>query len=197
MTVARTSVTHPLEIATLNLSEGGAIGVTFCPGKQQSRAMSGAWARDRDVDVARIRAWGAKALITLTTATELRALGVPELGEAIGRAGLEWHHLPIRDMAAPDRAWEAQWQVVALPIHRALSSGARVVVHCKGGLGRAGTVAARLLIDRGVAPTAAIEAVRQARPGAIETRAQETYLHNAPVGPFSPPRIGGTSRSGA
>lgn len=49
-------------------------------------------------------------------------------------------------------------------------------MHCKGGLGRAGTVAARLLIEFGQAPEDAIACVRAARPGAIETHQQETYL---------------------
>ncbi len=37
-------------------------------------------------------------------------------------------------------------------------------------------MAARLLIDSGVAASDAIEQVRTARPGAIETRQQEAYL---------------------
>jgi hypothetical protein len=44
--------------------------------------------------------------------------------------------------------------------------------HCKGGLGRAGMMAARLLVELGVAPEQAIRDVRCARPGAIETPAQ-------------------------
>jgi hypothetical protein len=45
-----------------------------------------------------------------------------------------------------------------------------------GGLGRAGTVAACLLIESGVAPSEAIRKVRTARSGAIETREQERYI---------------------
>lgn len=51
-----------------------------------------------------------------------------------------------------------------------------MVVHCRGGLGRAGTVGARLLVELGVTPAEAIQRVRQARPGAIETRQQERYV---------------------
>ena len=44
----RTSLTHPLAIAELPVGErGGAIGVTFAPGKYQEVAMTGAWARHR------------------------------------------------------------------------------------------------------------------------------------------------------
>ena len=56
-------------------------------------------------------------------------------------------------------------------------NGEDVYVHCKGGLGRAGTIAARLLVELGVSPKQAIADVRAARPGAIQTREQERYVH--------------------
>lgn len=56
------------------------------------------------------------------------------------------------------------------------------MVHCKGGLGRAGTIAARLLVELGTDPSDAISKVRGVRTGAIETSAQERYvLSHAPV----------------
>ena len=45
-----------------------------------------------------------------------------------------------------------------------------------GGLGRAGTIASRLLIELGTAPNEAVAAVRSVRPGAIETSAQLEYV---------------------
>ena len=61
-------------------------------------------------------------------------------------------------------------------LHARLRDGFNVLVHCKGGLGRAGTIAARLLIELGMAPQMAVGVVRQARPGAIETSGQERYV---------------------
>ena len=53
----------------------------------------------------------------------------------------------------------------AAPFVRAiLRAGFNVLVHCKGGLGRAGTVAARLLVELDWAPADAIAAVRAVRP---------------------------------
>ncbi len=43
--MAKTSATHPLQIGELGL-RNGRLGLTFCPGKQQPGALSGAWAHD-------------------------------------------------------------------------------------------------------------------------------------------------------
>ncbi|WP_313642674.1 protein-tyrosine phosphatase family protein [Stenotrophomonas sp.] len=61
---------------------------------------------------------------------------------------------------------------------RELIAGRKIVVHCKGGLGRAGTVATMLLLDTGAALDGdeAIQMARQVRPGAIETSAQEDFI---------------------
>jgi ADP-ribosyl-[dinitrogen reductase] hydrolase len=51
-----------------------------------------------------------------------------------------------------------------------------ILVQKYGGAYRAGTIAARLLIELGMEPTKAIEHVRAARPGAIETNDQEKFV---------------------
>jgi protein-tyrosine phosphatase len=61
-----------------------------------------------------------------------------------------------------------------------LRSGGNVLVHCRGGLGRAGMIAARLLVEEGVPPETAMTAVRAARPRAIETPAQERWVRRSP-----------------
>lgn len=176
MTLPRTSMTHPLRIDAVAVPGGGQIGITICPGKQQAHALTGAWARDLMTDLQAIQAWGATAVISLIEEHEFAELGVAALGPSVNGIGLAWYHLPIADMQAPGPAWESHWSASGPRIRRILSGGGRVVVHCKGGLGRAGTVAARLLIEFGSAPEEAIARVRAARPGAIETAHQERYL---------------------
>ena len=61
-------------------------------------------------------------------------------------------------------------------IRARLSIGEHIVVHCRGGLGRAGTVAACILVSDGMEATAAIKLVRTSRPGDIETRGQEAFV---------------------
>jgi ADP-ribosyl-[dinitrogen reductase] hydrolase len=49
-------------------------------------------------------------------------------------------------------------------------------MHCYAGLGRTGTIAARLLVEHGMRPDVAIAQVRKIRPGSIETLEQEDYV---------------------
>jgi len=173
MTKARTSHSHPLQIAEVRASPAhGRIGITFCPGKQDPMAATGAWARNLDVDLDAIAAWGARLVLTLVEPAELRTLAVANLGQEVERRGMDWRHLPIADFSVPGEAFEAEWRLQGREIRQLLRSGADVLVHCKGGLGRAGMMAARLLVELGMPPDDAIRAVRSARKGAIETPAQ-------------------------
>jgi ADP-ribosyl-[dinitrogen reductase] hydrolase len=163
-------------IATLPLPTGGRIGVTFCPGKHDDHGMSGSWARDLDVDLKVIVDWGASTLVTLVETHELEYLRVPNLGPSAQALGLVWHHLPIRDVSVPDASFEAAWESVGAELRDRLQRGESLVVHCRGGLGRAGTIAARLLVELGELPAKALEQVRAVRPGAVETHEQERYV---------------------
>ncbi|WP_218628302.1 cyclin-dependent kinase inhibitor 3 family protein [Variovorax sp. dw_954] len=171
----RTSISHPLHIATVPL-ECGAIGLTLCPGKQGASEFGAPWQRDLKADLDKIVHWGAAAVVTLVEVHELRSLGVPELGARIRDRGIQWHHLPIRDLEVPDEVFEAKWPAAVAQLRQTMAAGQRVLVHCRGGLGRAGTVAACLLVEHGVAPTQAIERIRRVRPHAIETPAQARYV---------------------
>ena len=66
---------------------------------------------------------------------------------------------------------------------RSLRRRLDVLVHCRGGLGRAGTIAARLLIELGVEPAKAIEDVRAVRPGSDRnTTIKQTFVKGIGTG---------------
>ena len=173
----KTSLTHPLQIAAISAGAAfGRVGITFCPGKYDRQALSGYWDRDLSLDLDAIRDWGAAAVVTLLKPRELTLLRVERLGEEVLRRRMLWFHLPIVDVSTPDEGFERHWEVSGDEIRTLLRSGRDVVVHCRGGLGRAGTIGARLLIELGMEPATAIRQVRAVRPGAIETREQEKYV---------------------
>jgi ADP-ribosyl-[dinitrogen reductase] hydrolase len=177
MMVIKTSESHPLRVDFVKpLSAPGKIGMTLCPGKHQDDGISGKWRRDLASDIRSIIDTGATALVTLVESHELDYLHVPHLGQQCQGAGLEWHHLPIEDQCAPDEPFELLWAQVGVKLRTSLRDGEVFVLHCMGGLGRAGTIAARLLVELGESPESAIERVRDARRGAIETRVQEDYV---------------------
>lgn len=173
MAPARTSQTHPLQIAEIRASPShGRIGITFCPGKHDRFAHTGAWERDLGSDLDAITEWGAKLVLTLVESTELTALNVPHLGQEIRDRSIKWRHLPIADYSVPNDAFEQQWVTQGREIREMLRNGNDVLVHCKGGLGRAGMIAARLLVELGMDSEEAIRSVRRERKGAIETPSQ-------------------------
>lgn len=186
----RTSLTHPLQIACVQAHpDYGRIGITFCPGKKQPSAMTGGWDRDVCTDVDVIAASGASAVVTLIEDHEMTSLQVEDLGVAVRRRQMDWYHLPIVDVSTPCPRFEKDWVRVGESLRARLREGFDVVVHCKGGLGRAGTIASRLLVELGVAPADAVDQVRAVRPGALETAAQVVHVHRiAPIAEHQPDR---------
>jgi ADP-ribosylglycohydrolase len=96
---------------------------------------------------------------------------------------MEWHHLPIVDVSIPDEDFEIAWAYSGLRLREHLRAGRNVVVHCRGGLGRSGTIAGRLLVEMGWDANEAINAVRAQRRGSIETSSQEAYVRSTSLLP--------------
>lgn len=170
-----TSLSHPLRIDAVPAG-AGFIGMTFCPGKKQPNGITAWWDRDLDADLKALLDWKADALVTLIEDQEFDELEVGELGAKARALGLQWMHLPIVDGAAPDERLRAAWPRDGEALRRILRDGGRVVLHCKGGLGRTGTIAVQLMMELGEPLDDAIRKVRAARRGAIETVEQERYL---------------------
>ena len=147
------------------------------PGKQQPGAATGAWSRDLALDLDAIERWGAAAVLTLVEKDELARLEVPleTLRDAVQARHMGWHWYPLKD-GTPEALFGGAWGIVGPELRDLLRAGFAVLVHCKGGLGRAGTMAAQLLAELGMDQERAIQVVRAVRPGAIENQAQQRHV---------------------
>ncbi len=173
----KTSLTHPLQIDHVRPhSDMGLIGMCLCPGKKQPETEARSWDRDITLDIQTIRAWNAVAVLTLLEEQDMHDLEVSDLGTQISDAGMTWYHLPIKDYAPPTAHFEEQWQTVGKDLRLFLKAGDNILIHCNAGLGRSGTIAAKLLIELGLEAKDAVNKIRQARPGAIETTEQLNYV---------------------
>jgi ADP-ribosyl-[dinitrogen reductase] hydrolase len=178
MFTAKTSETHPLQIQSVTPpGTSGRIGMTFCPGKKQPDAMTGPWDRDLNLDLRAIVEWGGQVLVSLIEDHEFAMLGVEALPEYSRRHRIDWVHLPIQDGGIPTEHFEARWETTGGALRHRITAGESIVLHCKGGLGRTGMIAARLLVEMGVGPATAITQVRAARRGAVETDEQERHVY--------------------
>jgi ADP-ribosyl-[dinitrogen reductase] hydrolase len=173
-----TPFTGPLVIDGVDTPGGGRIGMMHCPGRCVGQGPLRPWGRDLATDLAAIDAWGADILLTLVETKELATLGVPNLPLAASHWGFIWRQMPIPDYQRPNRTALIAWDQHGPEILSLLQRGGRLAIHCAAGLGRTGTVAAKLLVALGLSPDAAIASVRAARPGTIETADQEDFVRN-------------------
>lgn len=158
-----------LTIAEIAAPIPGRLAICPLPGKDG----------DLERDLAAIRLWKADLVVSLAETDEMARAGAATLPRRIGDMGIAHHHFPIRDFDVPSLD-DAGWPPLSKILHEALAAGRSVLFHCMGGKGRSGMIAMRLMIEAGVDPEAALTAIRAARPGAVETAAQEVWAVEGP-----------------
>ncbi len=157
------------------MSEG--FGIDFLPLGAGTLGLCSLPGRDGDPadDLARIAAFRPALVVSLTVVEEMAAHGVADLPDRLAEAGINWRHFPVCDFDVPPPEADPVWRAVATEVRGTLDAGGRVLIHCNAGRGRTGTVALRLMIEAGEDPSDALARLRAARPGTVETPAQQCW----------------------
>jgi protein-tyrosine phosphatase len=157
--------THPYD--ALLLPDGGKLIFTPCPGTKGVGLAAA---------VEQLHQAGAHAVISMTPSDELAKLDVPALPEAVARADMRWFQFPIEDDAAPGPDFEQAWTAYRDAVMSLVSRHSGIAIHCRGGSGRTGFMAALILREMGMDGTRADALVKGLRPNALKLPAHTDYL---------------------
>ena len=174
-----TSESHPILVDFLPDEVGtpGRLDMTFAPG-MWAESVRGRWERDLAADLRALEEeYETDVLVSLMEDHEYHGYQIPELLEQDRLGGVEILRFAIQDMGVPREAESERFETTIREIVQRLEQGQNVVVHCRGGLGRTGTVAACVLVALGKhSADEAIAVVREARKGTVQTREQEDFV---------------------
>ncbi len=128
-------------------------------------------------------------LVSLLDETEEPPNYDPKMAQGLG---YRRYSIPILDFHAPTIGQLFKFRILM----ELVSPESKVLIHCQGGIGRTGTMGAAYWILKGMTPEAALERVRKARSGAVETADQENVLRefaarlrDLPRPPEPPPEL--------
>jgi|GEM_PF-423880 len=173
----RTSETDPINVNWLpNQGTKGEVGLTFAPGKHTQSKSGSPWERNLAQDLDRLRdQHGIDVLVCLIEDRELQRLKIPNLVKEAEARGIAVHRLPIPDGGAPPTDSGVE-EIVAV-IRNAAQAGKKVLIHCQGGLGRAGTIGGSFLRACGVRAEEALRILVETRgPNCPENEEQREFV---------------------
>ena len=153
----------------LYLVSGSWSGTLYLSG----RPRGGDWLPD---EISGWRRTGIDTVVSLLTSEEERGLDLTSEASEARKHGMSFLSCPIADRQTPTSPSTVPDLLDTIQLD--LRTGKAVLVHCRQGIGRAGLIAASLLIQNGVKPEWAIRQLTAARGVSIpETPDQEKWIY--------------------
>ncbi len=158
-------IMHPFDILTLD--NGAQLILTPCPGTKDASLSD---------SLKSLKEAGAQVVVTMMPTTELVENQADALPSLCAELGMDWYHLPVEDGCAPETPFVQAFALQKAILLDLIESGATIVIHCHGGSGRTGLMAAILMLELGYAPAQIKAQIQHLRPKALTSPVQVSYL---------------------
>lgn len=143
----------------------GFIAIMAYPGKEQDAASA----------IASLANDGIRQVVSLLEPAEAAALGLEGEAQLVAAESMRFVSFPIPDMGLP--ASVCAFARLARDLYRQVDAGVNTLLHCRGGVGRSGLLAAAVLLHCGMDPRQACEWVTRLRGLRVpETSEQGAWL---------------------
>lgn len=127
-------------------------------------------------EVQRFVAAGVEVVASCLELPEAAAIGLAGEGAALKSADIGFVHHPIPDFGTPVDA--PSTDAIVSKLADLLRAERTVAVHCRGGIGRASTLAGCVLVNLGVGAEEAMDRISAARGLRVpETQGQRLWVH--------------------
>ena len=158
-------MSHPFDILTLD--NGSRLIFTPCPGTKGTSVAEA---------IQVLKDAGAQAMVTMMTADELAERQAQSIPDWCDTLSISWFHLPVSDSCAPELPFEQAFAMQQNALITLLNNKTTIVIHCHGGSGRTGMMAAILMLAIGYKPGQVKSEIQRIRPNSLKSQVQVNYL---------------------
>ena len=150
------------------------VGISWCPGKfsEKQGSTKKLWS-----DLKSLKEQKIDVIISLASTKEIESLGIAGFNENLQRFGFIHYMEAIEDFSVPAINRTKSVRDLVGIIFNLLTENKNVLIHCNAGLGRSGIIVALLIKFIG-GDEDSVSYLRKFRPGAVETKEQESFVRN-------------------
>ncbi len=152
---------------SIYIENGARIILTPCPGTKSV---------ELNESLKDLKQAGTTVLLTLMSDEEMTENQIEFIPQLCKQQQITWLQLPIVDDDVPNKVFENKWKQYQVLILATIINGGCLTIHCKGGKGRTGLVAAMILTCYGWPIEKVISCIQNVRPEALKVKEQLAYL---------------------